>query len=131
MEPPKRPVEGQVIPKDWFAHFYDYVRSLEAHGDQKTVIVNRDSTGTHISTIGRKPAVGHTSSASDSSIVVATVISGNAVTGYQCTIVDPNGDTHTAKVYPAFLSFSATLPEGYSFLATLTPTTSTAGGSAE
>jgi hypothetical protein len=48
IQPPQRPQKGQPIPEDWFLQFYDYVRSLELHGDLKTTVVKRDRSGTTV-----------------------------------------------------------------------------------
>lgn len=123
MNPPKRPVSGSPIPDNWFADFYDYVRTLEAHGDQKTTIVNRNNGGTFISVIP-KSAAASTGSATGGAaeVLSATVISGSTVTGYVCRITRPDGTTFTDTVFPAFLSFDSTLPAGYTFLVVQTST---------
>lgn len=123
MNPPKRPVSGSPIPDNWFADFYDYVRTLEAHGDQKTTIVNRNNGGTFISVIPRTAAASPASTTGGSAEVLsATVISGSTVSGYVCRITRPDGTTFTDTVFPAFLSFDSTLPAGYTFLVVQTST---------
>lgn len=122
MNPPKRPVSGSPIPDNWFADFYDYVRSLEAHGDQKTTIVNRNNGGTFISAIQQPTASTASATGGSAEFFPATVISGSAVTGYVCRITRPDGSIFTDTVFPAFLSFDSTLPAGYTFLVAKTAT---------
>lgn len=116
MQPPKRPVSGSPIPDNWFADFYDYVRTLEAHGDQKTTIVNRNRGGTFISAIPQPAASSPSATGGAAEVFSATVIRGSTVSGYRCRITRPDGTTFTDTVFPAFLAFDSTLPAGYTFL---------------
>jgi hypothetical protein len=46
---PPRPQKGQPISPDYFLQMWDYLRSLEPHGDLRTTVVNRQRSGTTIS----------------------------------------------------------------------------------
>lgn len=48
IQPPARPQKGQKVPPDWFQEFYDYVLSLEVHGDLNTTVARRTRSGTTI-----------------------------------------------------------------------------------
>lgn len=46
---PPRPQKGQPISSDYFLQLWDYLRSLEPHGDLSTTVVSRNRSGTTIS----------------------------------------------------------------------------------